>query len=70
LAETSSLKWTTSPFSFGLENLPIIIVKGLVLQIEKYLKKRSAANICSTAPIQSAGVSGSGNRFIPRWRPN
>jgi hypothetical protein len=21
-------------------------------------------------PIQSAGVSGSGNRFIPRWRPN
>ena len=23
-----------------------------------------------TMPIQSAGVSGSGNRFIPRWRPN
>jgi hypothetical protein len=23
-----------------------------------------------TKPIQSAGVSGSGNRFIPRWRPN
>jgi hypothetical protein len=21
-------------------------------------------------PIQSAGVSGSGNRIIPRWRPN
>jgi hypothetical protein len=21
-------------------------------------------------PIQSAGVSGSGNRSIPRWRPN
>jgi hypothetical protein len=21
-------------------------------------------------PIQSAGVSRSGNRFIPRWRPN
>jgi hypothetical protein len=21
-------------------------------------------------PIQSAGVSGSGNRFIPRWWPN
>jgi hypothetical protein len=23
-----------------------------------------------TLPIQSAGVSGSGNRIIPRWRPN
>jgi hypothetical protein len=23
-----------------------------------------------TKPIQSAGVSGSGNRIIPRWRPN
>jgi hypothetical protein len=23
-----------------------------------------------TMPIQSAGVSGSGNRIIPRWRPN
>jgi hypothetical protein len=23
-----------------------------------------------TMPIQSAGVRGSGNRFIPRWRPN
>jgi len=23
-----------------------------------------------TLPIQSAGVGGSGNRFIPRWRPN
>ncbi len=23
-----------------------------------------------TMPIQSAGVSGSGNRFSPRWRPN
>jgi hypothetical protein len=26
--------------------------------------------VCQTMPIQSAGVSGSGNRFIPRWRPN
>jgi hypothetical protein len=34
-------------------NLPIIIVKGMVLQIEKYLKKRSAANICSTTPYRS-----------------
>ncbi len=25
---------------------------------------------CQTMPIQSAGVSGSGNRFITRWRPN
>jgi hypothetical protein len=24
----------------------------------------------STLPIQSAGVSGSGNGFIPIWRPN
>ena len=23
-----------------------------------------------TMPIQAAGVSGSGNRIIPRWRPN
>jgi hypothetical protein len=23
-----------------------------------------------TLPIQSAGVSGSENRFIPRWQPN
>ena len=23
-----------------------------------------------TKPIQSAGVSGSGNRIIPRWLPN
>jgi hypothetical protein len=23
-----------------------------------------------TMPIQSAGVSGRGNRIIPRWRPN
>jgi hypothetical protein len=23
-----------------------------------------------TMPIQSAGVSGSENRIIPRWRPN
>ena len=23
-----------------------------------------------TMPIQSAGISGSGNRIIPRWRPN
>jgi hypothetical protein len=23
-----------------------------------------------TMPIQSAGVGGSGNRIIPRWRPN
>jgi hypothetical protein len=23
-----------------------------------------------TMPIQSAGVSGSGNTFIPRWQPN
>jgi hypothetical protein len=38
-------------YSFGLENLPISIVKGMVLQIEKYLKKRSSANICSTTPI-------------------
>jgi hypothetical protein len=53
LAETSSFKRTTSPFSFGLENLPIIIVKGIVLQIEKYLKKRSAANIWSTKPFRS-----------------
>ncbi len=34
-------------------NLPIIIVKGMVLQIEKYLKKRSAANICSSTPYRS-----------------
>ncbi len=25
---------------------------------------------CQTMPIQSAGVNGSGNRIIPRWRPN
>jgi hypothetical protein len=23
-----------------------------------------------TKPIQSAGVSGSGNKIIPRWQPN
>jgi hypothetical protein len=34
-------------------NLPIIIVKGMVLQIEKYLKKRNAANICSPTPYHS-----------------
>jgi hypothetical protein len=48
----------------------------MVLQIEKYLKKRSAAKICSTTPylqtmpIQSAVVSGKGNKIIPKWRPN
>jgi hypothetical protein len=26
--------------------------------------------IVQTMPIQSAGVSGSGNINIPRWRPN
>jgi hypothetical protein len=31
----------------------MIIVKGKVLQMEKYLKKRSAANICSTKPFRS-----------------
>jgi hypothetical protein len=59
-----------------LENLPIIIVKGMVLQIEKYLKKEvpqifaAPCLFSQTMPIQSAGVSGSGNRIIPRWRPN
>ncbi len=48
-----TLGFSSTPFSFGLENLPIIIVKGLVLQIEKYLKRRSAANVCSTRPIRS-----------------
>jgi hypothetical protein len=26
--------------------------------------------IVQTMPIQSAGISGKGNRIIPRWRPN
>jgi hypothetical protein len=28
------------------------------------------AYFCQTMPIQSAGVSGNGNRIIPRWRTN
>jgi hypothetical protein len=75
LAETSSVKRTTSPFSFGLENLPIIIVKGMVLQIEKYLKREvpqifaAPSLFVQTMPIQSAGVRGRGNRIISRCRP-
>jgi hypothetical protein len=76
LAETSSVKRTTSPFSFGLENLPIIDVKGMVLQMKNILEREVPQIFAAprlfgqTMPIQSAGVSGSGNRIIPRWRPN
>jgi hypothetical protein len=40
--------------------------------LKKKCRKRFAAPrlLGQTLPIQSAGVSGSGNRFIPRWRPN
>jgi hypothetical protein len=47
-----------------------------VLQIEKYFKGEVPQMFAAprllgqTLPIQSAGVSGSGNRFIPRWRSN
>jgi len=45
-----------------------------VLQIEKYLKGEVPQTVCSTTPtrlnVAFSIRSGSGNRFIPRWRPN
>ena len=56
--------------------LPIIIViigaaNRKIFKKEKCSKQFAAPRLLGySLPIQSAGVSGSGNRFIPRWRPN
>ncbi len=72
------IRWDLAPLPPPppLVNLPIIIVKGMVLQIEKYLKREvlqifaAPRLIVQTMPIQSAVVSGRGNIIISRWRPN
>jgi hypothetical protein len=56
--------------------LPIIIViigaaNTTIFKKEKCCKRFAAPRLLGLKlPIQSAGLSRSGNRFIPRWRPN
>ena len=56
-----------------MEELVAGLLRPRLFPFGKLSKAKSAAQlrlIVQTMPIQSAVVSGKGNRIIPTWRPN